>query len=840
MKQNNHENNDLIFFGLYSLMTFRILDCTFSTPSRPGISDVAIKLIRSLLKKDPTTRLTISQVMNHEWFSDLIQELQESTLTSELNQNFNPNPLNLITNANPIIISSGDGSASPFNTFSSNVNRPESRGSVNNNNSPSRVITSSSSDAVLITSASVPSSQVSRSKSPNSANEVHDRVINQMVAQKMCPSKERVERALKLSRITSGTSNTSSPGYPRSNLNAPLLSTVGESDDTPSAASNHPNPPQNGSSSCSTTDQQNVNCPSPLKSTSESASADNTNRQNDSYISATYNLLKDKMLREIQGIPNTSQNLPELKSHTHKRVGGILPSRPRKSIISQAPRFNRPGIISSSSVSKASGGAPSSSVQPLDDISLQKHNKMHEEDLSESDVIPDAPVGSDGGGFTLPLQRKCSIVSEEGSCDLSGRLSEAGSDVHTFLLGDDKEPIVIRKLQLPSVDIVITDCSDYDRITDDFEDEDQVRQDLEKEVPIELNPVDAADMNSSDVNGNDESLIHKNKDNNSDVCDTSSQAVPHGVDYSLNFNQPVSPSQITIQTSTTTCIKTMTTTSDKLHFVSSSPDFMREYPDDETSPDGDVVDHQSPQHHPASNKSDGHNANDNNDDADADDQTSKNKNKIEAQKSSSTKKSSSSAKSGKKRNYTVTMIIDKDCNKGQVVDDVADHVIRHQGRRGSKPTTGQSSVDSTTGDRTCGSLMTTGNNSGLSPETQKGTTGPTSLRVITQSKSCNNITYNNGDDDESDVKNNEKHKNLSTHHKVSNNLNRIFSKKKNSSNKNYGDSRNGSVKKGSSPDIKSPDADNHQDDAAEGKMNLEKSDGSKSGSGHRIDCCNIC
>lgn len=45
----------------------RILDCTFSTPPRPSISEEVIDLIKALLQRDPNTRLTIQQVLAHPW-----------------------------------------------------------------------------------------------------------------------------------------------------------------------------------------------------------------------------------------------------------------------------------------------------------------------------------------------------------------------------------------------------------------------------------------------------------------------------------------------------------------------------------------------------------------------------------------------------------------------------------------------------------------------------------------------------------------------------------------------------------------------------------------------------
>lgn len=47
----------------------RILDCSFTTPERPTINQASIDLIKGLLKKDPESRLTIDEIINHPWMA---------------------------------------------------------------------------------------------------------------------------------------------------------------------------------------------------------------------------------------------------------------------------------------------------------------------------------------------------------------------------------------------------------------------------------------------------------------------------------------------------------------------------------------------------------------------------------------------------------------------------------------------------------------------------------------------------------------------------------------------------------------------------------------------------
>ena len=148
------------------------------------------------------------------------------------------------------------------------------------------------------------------------------------------------------------------------------------------------------------------------------------------YIKATYQLLKDKSLREFHGLHQTNSSVnPNISGHLHKR---LLPLRPRKHLIQQISRNTKP---------------------------FQEED--NEEDNPISFTAPAAQQlelpNDDGTGFVLPLQRKCSIVSEEGSCAAEGN----GSDLSSFEgpIGDrlsQEEP----RHSLPIVNIVVTDYSE--------------------------------------------------------------------------------------------------------------------------------------------------------------------------------------------------------------------------------------------------------------------------------------------------------------------------------------------------------------------------------------------
>ena len=274
------------------------------------------------------------------------------------------------------------------------------------------------------------SSLLLRSKSPSTLNEVHERVISDMIAKKMCSSKEQVERALRLSRVSSG-----------SRWSFSSLPVVGEG------------VPMNTTNLLEPKKEEDPDFKGIL---TQQPSLDDE-RRNDSYITATYNIIKDRMMKDIHGIPNNSiANAHEVMSNAkmpHAKKSHALPGRKRG--VSKPPSIGRP---------------------PLDERSLKAQLLQEEEEVQsrlktghsgEGDILEEEPAV-----VTLPLQRKCSVVSEEGSCELSGRLSETGSDIlaHTLFLNED---LVVKRPCIPSVDIVITEMSQAKSCQDLLESDDE-------------------------------------------------------------------------------------------------------------------------------------------------------------------------------------------------------------------------------------------------------------------------------------------------------------------------------------------------------------------------------
>ncbi|KAI1297276.1 SNF-related serine/threonine-protein kinase [Halotydeus destructor] len=467
----------------------RILDCSFTTPSRPNVSEAAVELIKALLKKEPSARLTIKQVMALPWLCEGSDE--SATVTSDK------------------LIESGVKSSPSRLT-----NDVTSKGNVNN---------------------------------------VHDKVIDQMISQQMCTSRDHVERALRASRE-------------EQEIAEEQVEESKKDDD--------------------------VDC-------IVNGDKENSGPTNYSYVTATYHLLKDKLIREIQG---ANANVHEVRPPNQKTRGEHLRRRPRSQ-----PRF-----------------------QPCFSPKQQLTNDMSNGSTTAAPV--EVPLESSEEPFALPLQRKCSIVSEEGSCtgaDLSGRESEGGgSDVHTFLIATETEGIALVRRSHPTVNIVVTDFSVDEPKTEN------ILEELElNETECEIGVID------DDARDEEEEVEE---------------------DYSDSY-----PSE---KTAPEAKLGATIAFSEKLHQVSSSPDFHREL--------------------------------------------------VEADKDGASVLPTSNHKNKQVRR-PVTMLISSD-DESQQVNDIEKHVPSRNKQDGG----------------------------------QRRESTTTSMRVIMQSKSCNDIAFKNQDDPASSSKKN--------------------------------------------------------------------------------------
>ena len=375
----------------------KILDCSFSTPQRPNVNENSINLIRSLLRKDPKSRLTIKQILEHAWLKHNDDEQQQQS------------PKNEILIDQSITTATTTRNQSTVNQQQQQQQNDDNKENQLEEKEVAIIINKQQSTTILddemIELRKKLSSVESYDKSKNFDGQLHDNVIDQMINRGMCNSKEQVENAIKESSRKIANAS-------KSEIVKKIIPNKDElADETNSqlAAEEDKN-----SRDCYNTDNKLIN--QHLEENSSLLAKEDTEK---AYLTATYNLMKDKISREQQGINLTNQVQRSTTMH-HKKV---LPTRPRKSIIKQ-PQF---GL--SSSASSARSDSSGSCELNENQIAEEENQKLN------SDLVAELPVYEEdaNGLFMLPLARKCSIVSEEGSCvgnsDYSG--NECSSDINS-------------------------------------------------------------------------------------------------------------------------------------------------------------------------------------------------------------------------------------------------------------------------------------------------------------------------------------------------------------------------------------------------------------------------
>jgi serine/threonine protein kinase len=406
----------------------RILDCNYNTPQRAHVNEKAIDLIKCLLRKEPIARLTVQQTLEHIWLAESIPNAGSFQAA--------------IPSIPASDVSSTDSSVTDLRTS---------------------VATIEDDDMLeLKRKLGKVKCEQDKEKSALSRSFLHEKVIEQMVTQSMCTSKEQVELALKRSRDFANRAPAKfvrqAENDENSNRNAINQIHKDLPDLTCNAALIHNfNDNKLINEQIVSNEINRASTDVTLESIADTSNALNTEKlfNRDAYLTATYHLLKDKLFREHHGISITNQVLS--KTSHHKKV---LPNRPRKSVLKQ-PQFG------------------SSTLR----ITTEEEAEHPESNGNDNEVNRTLELPFDEeSGFALPLARKCSIVSEEGSCagaELSG--AECGSDsvldfnhsnFHSLDSNNDNDKLSRPQtssgarssatMTFPCVDIIVTDCCEYD------------------------------------------------------------------------------------------------------------------------------------------------------------------------------------------------------------------------------------------------------------------------------------------------------------------------------------------------------------------------------------------
>jgi hypothetical protein len=152
-------------------------------------------------------------------------------------------------------------------------------------------------------------------------------------------------------------------------------------------------------------------------------------------------------MRELHGLnQNNSSVNQSLSGHLPKR---LLPLKPRKHLIQQISR----------------------NTKPFQEEDVEEDNPISFSANARNVQQLELPT-DDGNGFVLPLARKCSIVSEEGSCVAEGTGSDISSCDGPTLTHDDQN------ITHSIVNIVVTDCSDVCESCDTQNSNESVNEEL--------------------------------------------------------------------------------------------------------------------------------------------------------------------------------------------------------------------------------------------------------------------------------------------------------------------------------------------------------------------------
>ena len=252
---------------------------------------------------------------------------------------------------------------------------------------------------------------------------VHDKVIDQMISKGLGTSRDHIEKALERARGFDAGNRTYSPTALAENS-------------------------VNGERGHSNIERGHSNI-----------------HHHEHYIKATYHLLKDKLSRETG--PTFMSNSNNINFNQTGQLQGkrVLPLRPRKSLLQQQRTK-----------------AEKDSILELDNGEEQYGKSFTKSDVHQLEI----PI-EDDAGVILPLNRKCSIVSEEGSCAAEGTGSDAsGYEGPIRIYQDDFE------INRPSVNIVVTDCSEINECDES-----------EEELSLKMNDNDLANPILQDDNVKD-------------------------------------------------------------------------------------------------------------------------------------------------------------------------------------------------------------------------------------------------------------------------------------------------------------------------------------------------
>lgn len=81
----------------------KILDCSFLTPIRENVDNDAVELLRSLINRNPDSRLSIDAMLRHKWFSNLSMPFELTLKHQNKTDQPSPHPLKQLNKLAPLV-----------------------------------------------------------------------------------------------------------------------------------------------------------------------------------------------------------------------------------------------------------------------------------------------------------------------------------------------------------------------------------------------------------------------------------------------------------------------------------------------------------------------------------------------------------------------------------------------------------------------------------------------------------------------------------------------------------------------------------------------------------------
>lgn len=377
----------------------KILDCSFATPPKSNVDNTnVVELLRSLIMRNPESRLTIEAILKHKWFDDIDKPVDPVKPFNYTPKIFNNN-INNNNNTNSTM-NNNDNDSSKDITSNGNIDNDRCKQSDN---------TSDRSPPCIL--------GVNISEEQDEQNKLHDRVIQDMFKHpRFTNNRAGIELSLRASslshqnfdpRCAKSTDQCIIMKKKISSGLVRLLDPQRAREDSHSDDESGSSLDQDHSLSMTNIGDQTSVVESNRPSSGEPNSGDVNSSSYDDYVFATYQLTRDRIIRQASGLIEPSPSVASPVPEPIPEEGGYC--------VSNGGYFPYSGCTRRLGASGNGAGGDASSASSTSS------------DSSRSLRIGGANSAT-ALAYSLPLARKCSLVNEESGCSSSSELCTTRDD----------------------------------------------------------------------------------------------------------------------------------------------------------------------------------------------------------------------------------------------------------------------------------------------------------------------------------------------------------------------------------------------------------------------------